>query len=263
MADLQNQRALVTGAGRGIGRGCALALAEAGADLVVNDRPGSDDLEGTVEAARALGRECTSVEANVFDAAERERLMDAAGEIDILISVPAANHRAMFLDYKLEDFQYVINGTLTSGFHLGQLAARGMVECGRGGRIVFISSVHALMPHSLSVAYNAAKAGLNNLARTMAVELAGHRITVNAIEPGWIDTPAERESFGEAAIEGAGADLPLGRLGQPEDIGHAAAFLASPAAGYITGEVLRVDGGFWLKDCRGEEAFEIRNPPRV
>ena len=138
-----------------------------------------------------------------------------------------------------------------------------MAARGRGGRIVFISSVHALMPYSLSVAYNAAKAGLNHLARTMAVELADHRITVNAIEPGWIDTPAERASFGEAAIEAVGAGLPLGRLGLPEDIGQAAAFLASPGASYITGQVLRVDGGITMKDCRGEEEFEIRNPPRV
>ena len=118
--------------------------------------------------------------------------------------------------------------------------------------MVFISSVHAEMPYGRSVAYNAAKAGLNHMALTISAELNKHRINVNLIEPGWIDTPGERESFGVEKMKDAAAKLPWGRLGQPEDIGRAAAFLCSDDADYVTGTVLRVDGGFVLKECRGD-----------
>jgi glucose 1-dehydrogenase len=127
-----------------------------------------------------------------------------------------------------------------------------MVDRGGGGKIVFISSVHAQRPYARSVAYNAAKAGLNHLARTIAAELIRHRINVNVIEPGWIDTPGEHLTFGSEAIEKAGPTLPWGRMGTPADIGRAAAFLASDDADYITGATLTVDGGFLLRDALGE-----------
>jgi glucose 1-dehydrogenase len=251
---LDGKVALVTGAGRGIGKGCALELARCGADVVVNDRPGSPDLVATAEQVGALGRTCTAVEADVFSRAGCEQLVAgaiaAAGQIDILVSNPACSIRAKFMEFAPNDFERVIAGTLTSGFHMSQLVARHMVERGGGGKMVFISSVHAIMPFALSVAYNAAKAGLNNMAYTIALELAPQRINVNCIEPGWIDTPGERGYFSEEHIQAAGRQLPWGRLGTPADIGKAAAFLASDAADYITGAVLRVDGGFWLKDMR-------------
>jgi glucose 1-dehydrogenase len=106
------------------------------------------------------------------------------------------------------------------------------------------------MPYARSVAYNAAKAGLNNMAFTIAAELYRHRINVNVIEPGWIDTPGEHETFGGEALARAGAALPWGRMGTPEDIGKAAAFLASDDADYITGTALTVDGGIWLQHAR-------------
>jgi NAD(P)-dependent dehydrogenase (short-subunit alcohol dehydrogenase family) len=113
-----------------------------------------------------------------------------------------------------------------------------MVARGGGGKIVFISSVHARIPYVRSVAYNAAKAGLNHMAFTIAAELCPHRINVNIIEPGWIDTPGEHETFGDEVMAQAGATPPWGRLGTPEDIGKAAAFLASEDADYITGTAL-------------------------
>jgi len=251
---LAGKIALVTGAGRGIGRGCALELARRGADVVVNDRPGSPDLGATAEAIRALGRTCAAFELDAFDRAGCEALVAQAvaalGRIDILISNPAASVRGDFLDYDPQVFDRVIQGTLTAGFHAGQLVARQMVSQGGGGKIVFISSVHAEMPYARSVAYNAAKAGLNQMAATMAVELLPHRINVNLIEPGWIDTPGERLTFGEERMRQVAPTLPWGRLGTPEDIGRAAAFLASDDADYITGSILRVDGGFLLKDAR-------------
>ena len=129
---------------------------------------------------------------------------------------------------------------------MAQLVARLMVASGGGGEIVFISSIHAVGPYPLAVAYNAAKAGLNHMAATIAVELMPHRINVNVIEPGWIDTPGERLSFGEEVIAKAGPTLPWGRLGTPRDMGRAAVFLASDQSDYVTGTVLRVDGGLSL-----------------
>ncbi|MCF6311110.1 MAG: glucose 1-dehydrogenase [Verrucomicrobiales bacterium] len=253
---LSGKRALVTGAGQGIGKGCALELARAGADLVINDRPGSEEVEATADEIRAMGRGCQVITANIFERDECERLvseaLEALGRLDILVSNPAASRRCDFLDIKAEDFEFVINGALTSGFHISQLVARDMVKHG-GGKIVFISSVHAYMPYGLSASYNAAKAGLNHLAKTIATELTQHRINVNVIEPGWIDTPGERKAFGEERMKQEAANMPWGRLGVPEDIGKAAAFLASDDADYITGSVLRVDGGIVLKDCRAED----------
>jgi glucose 1-dehydrogenase len=121
-----------------------------------------------------------------------------------------------------------------------------MVRQGEGGKIVNISSVHAFIPFPRSTAYNTAKAGINHMGHTIAAELIRHRINVNTIEPGWIDTPGERQYATDEEIREGGSRLPWGRLGTIEDIGQAAAFLCSPAADYITGAVLRVDGGFWL-----------------
>jgi glucose 1-dehydrogenase len=254
MIDLSGKTALVTGGGRGIGNGCAFELAGAGADIVLNDRPGSPDLAAAADEIRALGRRVTPIEADVFSRAGCEQLVaqaaDAAGRIDILVSNPAFGLRGAFLEYRPEDFERVVQGTLIAGFNLSQLVARQMVAQRVGGKIVFISSVQAEMPMARSVAYNAAKAGLNHMASTIAVELSPHRINVNVIEPGWIDTPGERAVFSAEEIECVGPTLPWGRLGTPADIGRAATFLASSAADYITGAVLRVDGGFCFKHAR-------------
>jgi glucose 1-dehydrogenase len=248
--------ALVTGAGRGIGKGCALELAKSGADLVINDRPGSADLAETAAAIRDLGRTCTAIEADVFDRRECERLvasaLHAAKRLDILVSNPAYNSRSDFLDYDPEEFERVIRGVLISAFHVSQLVARHLVERGVGGKILFISSVHAPVPYARNAAYNAGKAGLNHLCRTIAVELARHRINVNAIEPGWIDTPGERAVFGDEVIRTEGQKLPWGRIGTIEDVGRAASFLCSDEADYITGSILRVDGLIVYKDCAAE-----------
>jgi glucose 1-dehydrogenase len=250
---LQGKTALVTGAARGIGQGCALELARAGADVALNDRDRTEQAEAVVAEIQALGRRCALIEGDVFHRPSCERVVaraiEALGRIDILVSNPAFNRRADFLEYDPETFARVIDGSLTGGFQMAQLVARHMVARGGGGKIVFISSCHVKTPYARSVAYNAAKAGLNNMAFTIAAELCKHRINVNVIEPGWIDTPGEHESFGSEAIAKAGPTLPWGRLGTPEDIGKAAAFLASDDADYITGTALAVDGGIWLRSA--------------
>ncbi len=250
---LTGKTALVTGAARGIGRGCALELARAGADVAINDRDRTEQGEATVAEIAAMGRRAFLVEGDVFrrDSCESvvARALDALGRIDIFVSNPAYSRRADFLEYDPETFTRVIEGTLIGGFHMAQLVARHMVGRGGGGKIVFISSCHVKTPYARSVAYNAAKAGLNNMAFTIATELYPHRINVNVIEPGWIDTPGEHEAFGAEAIAKAGPTLPWGRLGTPEDVGKAAAFLASDDADYITGTALAVDGGIWLRSA--------------
>lgn len=260
--DLSGKIALVTGAGRGIGKGCALELARAGADVVINDRPGSPDLETTADEIRSLGRTCHALPADVFSREGCEEVVNdtlaAVGRIDVLISNPAFSRRSPFLEYDPDLFEQTLKGTLTAGFHMSQLVARHMVERGGGGKIVFISSVQAEMPIGLCVAYGAAKAGLNHLMRTIAVELSPHRINVNAIEPGWIDTPGEHVTFSEETIAAEGQRLPWGRLGLPEDIGKAAVFLSSDDADYVTGTVLPVDGCFRFKDCRAESTVPLR-----
>lgn len=248
---LLGKKALVTGAARGIGAGCALELAKAGADVAINDRDHSDLAEGVVARIRSLGRMSCVVAGNVFARASCERVVDEAvralGQIDILVSNPAYSFRSPFLEYEPDRFDKVIQGTLYGGFHMSQLTARHMVERGGGGKIVFISSVHARIPFARSVAYNAGKSGLINMAFTIANELLRHRINVNVIEPGWIDTPGEHESFGDQAIQEAAPKLPWGRLGTPSDIGKAAVFLSSDDADYITGTSMLVDGGFWMR----------------
>ena len=250
---LVGKTALVTGGGRGIGKGCALELAALGARVAVNDRPGSPDLAATVAEIEAAGGAALALEADVFSRAGCESLLERAlndaGAIDILVSNPAHSNRAGFLKLEPAAFARVIQGTLIAGFHMSQLVARHMVERGKGGKMIFISSVHAEMPYQNAVAYNAAKAGLNHMALSIARELVPHKINVNIIEPGWIDTPGEREDFGVEFLHERGKALPWGRLGAPADIGKAVAFLASDKADYITGAVLRVDGGFLHKDA--------------
>lgn len=249
--NLLGQKALVTGAARGIGRGCALELARAGADVVVNDLRRSELANELVEEIRALGRQATLVDGDVFERSSCERVASAAiqalGQIDILVSNPAFSRRGTFLEYDPQIFAKTIDGTLTAGFHMSQFVARHMVERGGRGKIIFIASVHARIPFIHAVAYNAAKSGLVAMAQTIAAELLPHRINVNVIEPGWIDTPGEHETFGDAAIAAGGATLPWGRLGVPADIGRTAVFLASDDADYITGSSLLVDGGLWLR----------------
>jgi glucose 1-dehydrogenase len=253
---LIGKKALVTGAARGIGRGCALELAKAGADVAINDRERTPEAESVVAEIRALGREAALIEGDAFDAEPCEqivaRALEAFGRIDVLVSNPAFSRRGKFLEYPPETFRKVLAGTLFGGFWISRLVARHMVERGGGGKIVFISSVHAENPYAGSVAYNAGKAGLNHMAKTIAAELARQRINVNIIEPGWIDTPGERETFGGDFIDEAGARLPWGRMGHPEDIGRATVFLASDDADYVTGATLLVDGGLLLRDAMQE-----------
>jgi glucose 1-dehydrogenase len=254
---LDGRKALVTGAARGIGRGCALELARAGADIAINDREHTAETESLLTEIKSLGRRALIVDGDVFTRSSCEEIVErtihAFGWLDILVSNPAYSRRGEFLSFEPETFEKVLQGTLMGGFHMSQLVARDMVKKGRGGKIVFISSVHARVPYAGSVAYNAGKSGLNHMALTIAAELLPHRINVNIIEPGWIDTPGEHETFGQAAIDKAAPTLPWKRLGTAADIGRAAVFLCSDDADYVTGTSLLVDGGFALRAALSRE----------
>lgn len=253
---LSGKMALVTGAARGIGYGCALELARAGADVVINDRSNTPEAQAAVAAIQALGRRGALAVGDVFERDGCQQVLDqslaALGRLDILVSNPARSHRAEFLNYDPDQFDRVVRGTLNGGFYMSQLVAQHMVQRGGQGKLLFISSVQARIPMAKSVAYNAAKSGLIHMASTIANELLPHRINVNVIEPGWIDTPGEHEAFGSSAIADAAPSLPWGRLGTPADIGKAAVFLCSDDADYITGTSLLVDGGFWMRGARAE-----------
>lgn len=249
--NLAGKIALVTGGARGIGKGCALELAKAGADIAINDRQRNADADQTIAEIEALGRKCVLLDGDAFQqetcADIVRRTLEAFGRIDILISNPAFSRRGMFLDYDPELFDKTLQGTLAGGFYMSQPVARHMVSRGGKGKMVFICSVHSRIPYINAFAYNAAKSGLKHMAGTIAAELLPHRINVNVIDPGWIDTPGEHATFGTENIAAAAPKLPWGRLGTPTDIGKAAKFLCSDDADYITGATLLVDGGWCLR----------------
>jgi len=250
MVNLENKVAIVTGSSRGIGRGCAIEMAKVGADVVVTYRTHPEEAQEVAGIIRQMGREALVMKLDVADRQAVEEMVqttvDKFGKINILVNNAAITIRKPFLEMPIEDMAHVLNVSLWGVFHCSQVAARVMVKQGQGGKIILISSVHAFIPYGTSLPYNTAKAGINHMGYTMATELAPHHINVNVIEPGWIDTPGERELATEEELKEACEKLPWGRLGSIGEIGKAAAFLASDAADYITGACLRVDGGFWL-----------------
>lgn len=251
---LKGKVAIVTGAARGIGLGCAEELAKEGANIVLSDRPGSEELPDALDRVKSLNQQSLSIEADAFTRDGCESVLDAAiaefGTVDILVHVPAFNRRADFLDYPPENFQAILDTALMGAFHMSQLVCQHLAEREKPGKIVFISSVLARIPNARCVAYSAAKAGLNSMMQTMAAELCDRHINVNCIEPGWIDTPGERQHYNDETMAAEGKKLPWGRMGLPEEIGKAATFLSSPDADYITGTILPVDGAYRLKHCR-------------
>ena len=251
MINLLNSVALVTGASRGIGRACAVEFARAGADVVINYRSHPEDADSAVAEVEALGRRAIAVQADVADRAAVDAVVDRAltdlGRLDILVANAYASVREPFLDITPEGMSRTLDVSLLGAFHAAQSVSRKLVTQKRGGAICFISSVHAFTPVAGSLAYNTAKAGMNHMAATIAAEMVDHRVRVNTVEPGWIDTPGERAFTSEDELVEAGKKLAWGRLGTPDEVARAVTFLCSPAAEYITGAVLRVDGGYWLK----------------
>ena len=247
MGRLDGKVALVTGASRGIGKGCALALAEDGADVVVNYRSHPEDAADTVRQIEALGRRALAFGADVSDRAQMDAMvgagLDRFGRLDVLVANAYRSIRQPFLEMTLEGLNQTLAVTMHGVFHACQAGARAMVARGDGGSIVIVASIHAEHAFAGAAAYNMAKFGVTGLGLTMANELARHRIRVNILNPGWIDTPGERQFLTDEELHAEGEKLPWGRLGQPREMGRVVAFLASDDASFVTGSILRADGG--------------------
>ncbi len=247
---LDGKKALVTGGRRNIGRGIALALAQAGCDVGINDLERDADADRTLELIRDQGRDADFFQADISDRAQVEAMFTAFiarfNRLDILINNPYAGSGATFLEITEENWDLTLDVCLKGFFLCSQQAARIMVEQGQGGCIVSTSSVHAYRTWPGDTAYGVAKAGVLRLTESMAVDLGPHNIRCNAVMPGHMDLShvlgAPAPSVGSVP-DNLKANIPLQRRGTPEDIGRAVAFLCSPAAGNITGASLPVDGG--------------------
>lgn len=244
----QRTVALVTGAARGIGRGIALRLAGDGAAVIVADLPGHPDTNGTVDELRAAGGEAVSIPVDVSRVDELSRLVaegvEAFGRIDVLVNNAGVQRRAAFLDAEEHDYDLVLGVNLKGPFFLAQAFARHVRERGGGGRIVNISSVHEELPFPNFASYCVSKGGLRMLARDLAIELAPLGITVNNIAPGAIRTAINDDLLDDAAkLQALREDIPIGRMGTPEEVAEAVSFAVSPGAGYMTGSTITIDGG--------------------
>ena len=243
--NFSGKAAVVTGGSRGIGRAVCLELAKGGANVVLCYAGNEAAANDTVAACEALGARALAVRCNVAEAGEVKALMDAAvqafGRIDILVNNAGITRDGLLMMMKDEDFDAVINANLKGTFLCMKAVSRLMMRQ-RYGRIVNLSSVVGLRGNAGQVNYAASKAGVVGMTKSLAKELASRGVTVNAVAPGFIETDMTA-AMTDAAKTATLTSIPIQKLGAPEDVARAVAFLASEEAGYITGQVLAVDGG--------------------
>ncbi len=251
MSALAGHRVLVTGGSRGIGRAVALGFARAGAAVAFNYSRDEDDAEAdeTLVALRATGARAHAVQADVADAEAVSRLFGAlrdalGGAPDVLVNNAAVTHDGLLMMLPESGWRRVLDVDLTGVFLCSKAALRGMIG-GRWGRIVNVVSPAAFFGKEGAAAYSAAKGGVVALTKSLAREVARYAITVNAVSPGFVDTRLIRE-LAEAERRDLERQIPLGRFAEPDEIASAVLFLASPAASYLTGTTLHVDGGLTM-----------------
>ena len=248
--NLSGKNALVTGASRGIGRGCALEMARAGANVAINYFSHGDEAEDVAKQAREFGVKAIILQGDVSNRVRVEEMVaetaKAFGQLDLFVSNAVYSDRQPMLEADLAGFERTINVGMWGAFYGMRAAAIQMVKQKTGGSIAIISSPHAVIPIPDAMAYNMAKAAIDHMARTAAIELAQHRIRVNIVHPGWIDTPGERKFFTEQQLADGAKVLPWKRLGRPDEIGKGVAYILSDDAEYMTGSTLTIDGGVGL-----------------
>jgi len=249
-ANLKGRVAVVTGASLGIGRAAAISLGRAGANVVVNFRSHPEHAQEVVAAIEKLGSRAIAVQGDVSDQSAVENLVAEGvktfGRVDIAVSNAAYSDRERFFEADMAGFKRTVDVTMWGAFYLMRAATQQMIKQGEGGSIVMVSSPHAFIPAPRAMAYNMSKAAIEHAAKTAAIEVAEHRIRINIVQPGWTDTPWERKFASEDTLQTAGAKIPLGRLGTPDEMGEVIVFLCDPRNNYMTGASLLIDGGISL-----------------
>ncbi len=257
---LSGRNALITGASLGIGRAIAIELAKEGANVAINFRSHRDKAEEVASEVEKLGRKSLLLQADVSQQAAVEEMVAKSastfGSLDLFVSNAVYSDRQLMVEASMEGFRRTIDVTMWGAFYGVRASAQQMLKQGTRGSIVVVSSPHAVIPIPMAMAYNMSKAAIDHMARTAAIELAKHRIRVNIVHPGWIDTPGERKFFSEDQIQVGGMKLPWGRLGHPEEIAKGVSYVLSDDADYMTGSTLTIDGGvslpWWSNRADGE-----------
>jgi 3-oxoacyl-[acyl-carrier protein] reductase len=242
---LKGKTAVITGASRGIGRAIALKLAKLGANIVVNYRNSEDAVKEVVREIQALGATALAIQCDISSYSDVESMMKKSleqfGTIDILVNNAGITKDGLLMRMKEEDFDSVIDINLKGAFNCTRHVSAIMLKQ-RQGRIINISSVSGLTGNAGQVNYSSAKAGILGMTKAVARELASRNVTCNAVAPGYIQTDMT-DGLSEKVKDTIMSTIPLKRLGMPEDVANAVAFLASEEASYITGQVINVDGG--------------------
>jgi len=241
---LEGRTALVAGASRGIGLAIAREMARAGARTILAARS-LEKLEAEAAELRRQGFQAQALRLDISDTTSIQAAVSAAPPADILVVVSGMNLRKRFLDYTREEYETLMRTNLHGPVELVRAVGRGMIERGRGGKILLIGSMMTILGLPYMIPYALAKSALGGLTRTLAAEWAQHNIQVNAILPGFILTDLTQPVWARAEMQAwLRGILPAGRLGAPEEIAPLAVFLAGPGADYITGQLIAVDGGY-------------------
>ncbi len=257
---LTGKNALITGASLGIGRAMAIELAQQGANVAINFRSHRDQAEEVAREVEKTGRKALLLQADVSDQSAVEEMVAKTaitfGSLDLFVSNAAYSDRQLMVEADMTGFKRTIDVSMWGAFYGVRASAQQMLKQGTRGSIVVISSPHAVIPIPTAMAYNMAKAAIDHMARTAAIELASKRIRVNVVHPGWIDTPGERKFFSDEQIEAGGQKLPWGRLGRPDEIAKCVSYILSDDADYMTGSTVTIDGGvslpWWSNRSEGE-----------